>query len=206
MVRLTDAPMGKLDFIKRHINRYRDPIPLYRPQIIPDDRRSIDVPSAWKGIEAIIPNVIQDFSLNTQRCLEFGVEYGYSAVALSNYFEQVIGVDTFLGDRHTRDQGDHYDQTRKALSAFPGITLIKADYLSWIENDTGRYDLIHVDIVHTYEDTFRCGLWSALHSDCAIFHDTEKHAPVRRAVIDIAREINKKIVNYPYCNGLGIVF
>jgi hypothetical protein len=138
-------------------------------------------------------------------CLEFGVEFGYSTVAFSNYFKKVIGIDIFLGDIHTVHKGDHYEQTKASLSAFNNIELIKADYKDWIKTDTEVYDLIHIDIVHTYEDTYQCGLWSAQHSTCTLFHDTESFPEVKRAVSDIAKITGKKFYNYPKYYGLGII-
>lgn len=62
-----------------------------------------------------------------------------------------------------------------------------------------------VDIVHTYIDTFACGLWSANHSRCTIFHDTESFPAVMRAVKDISRETGKKLYNFRESHGLGII-
>jgi hypothetical protein len=62
-----------------------------------------------------------------------------------------------------------------------------------------------VDIVHTYEHTYRCGLWSAQHSKCTLFHDTESFFDVKMAVVDIARATGKRFYNFRQCYGLGIV-
>jgi hypothetical protein len=67
------------------------------------------------------------------------------------------------------------------------------------------YNLIHVDIVHTYVDTFARGLWSAAHSQCVLFHDTESFPAVKRAVIDISRESRKTFYNFTESFGLGIL-
>jgi hypothetical protein len=82
---------------------------------------------------------------------------------------------------------------------------VRSDYRDWILNDVGRYDLIHVDIVHTFADTFACGLWSAQHASCVIFHDTESFSAVRRAVIEIARHTGRRFYNFKESNGLGIL-
>ena len=159
--------------------------------------------SAWVGIESILSDLLRQFNVPCDSCLEFGVEFGYSTVALSNYFSKVVGVDLFTGDANTVHQGDHFESTKKSLEGFANIELIRENYKSWITRDIKTYDLIHVDIVHTYKDTYRCGLWSALHSKCTIFHDTESFPEVRRAVEDIARETGKRFFNYPKCHGLG---
>jgi hypothetical protein len=67
------------------------------------------------------------------------------------------------------------------------------------------YDFIHVDIVHTFADTFACGLWSANHAKCVAFHDTESFPAVKRAVADIARQTGKTFYNFVESNGLGIL-
>ena len=95
--------------------------------------------------------------------------------------------------------------TATSLATYPQIQLIKSDYRDWIRTDSGRYDLIHVDIVHTYAATYECGLWSARHSQCTLFHDTESFPDVKRAVSDIARQTNKEFYNFHLYYGLGIV-
>jgi predicted O-methyltransferase YrrM len=176
---------------------------------VPESRempsRVLPVTTAWKGIESVLADVIRRFDLKTQRCLEFGVEHGYSTAALSSFFDTVIGVDLFTGDIHTFEKGDIFRATAERLSAFSNIQLVRCDYRDWIAKDDSRYDLIHVDIVHTYIDTFTCGLWSARHSNCVLFHDTESFPAVKRAVIDIARKVGKKFYNFTESNGLGIL-
>lgn len=160
---------------------------------------------AWVGLEQILDDIIRFSGIQRRRALEFGVEFGYSTSALANYFDQLTGVDTFQGDEHAGRYGNLYEKTKANLSGFKNIELVCADYRDFIKRHNERYDLIHVDIVHTYEDTYACGLWSARHSDCTIFHDTQSFHDVKRAVARIAKETGKKFYNYPKCNGLGIV-
>jgi len=167
--------------------------------------RVLPVDSAWKGIESMLSDLITRFDIGTRRCLEFGVEHGYSTAALSCFFDSVTGVDTFLGDKHTRDNKDLYDETSGRLSSFKNIQLVRSDYQNWTAKDDSFYDLIHIDIVHTYVDTFACGRWSAMHSKCVLFHDTESFPAVKRAVIDISRESQKTFYNFTESCGLGIL-
>ncbi len=160
---------------------------------------------AWVGLEKIILDIVEFSKIKTDNALEFGVEFGYSTAALANYFKKVTGVDIFTGDLHAGHHGDIYEQTVGNLRNFPNIELIKADYRDYILSCTDPVDLIHVDIIHTYEDTYACGLWSVEHSHCTIFHDTQSFPPVKRAVSDIAKRTHKKFYNYRKCNGLGIV-
>jgi len=177
----------------------------YRPKKLSTPKNLIEIVSAWKGLEMIVEDIIEQFGLDTKNCIEFGVEFGYSAVVFSNFFDKVTGVDTFEGDEHTSNQEEHFETTKNRLSGFPNIELFKSDYKDWIVQDTKRYDFAHVDIVHNYDETFECGLWAAQHSDCTIFHDTESFPEVRRAVKDIAKQTRQKIYNYPHHFGLGIL-
>jgi hypothetical protein len=181
------------------------PIVPYVPRRREAPARVLAPATAWKGIESILGDIIQRFSLGTHTCLEFGVEYGYSTVALSAFFDSVIGVDTFCGDIHTENKSDIFAQTSQRLSRFDNIRLVRSDYHDWIVKDDSFYDLIHVDIVHTYIDTFTCGLWSAQHATCVLFHDTLSFPAVQRAVIDIARKTRKQFFNFEESYGLGIL-
>jgi hypothetical protein len=167
--------------------------------------RVLPVNSAWKGIESVLADLIQRFGVGTRRCLEFGVEYGYSTAALSCFFDSVTGVDLFIGDKHTVDERDIFAETSTRLSCFDNIRLIRSDYSDWTAKDDSFYDLIHVDIVHTYIDTLSCGLWSARHAQCVLFHDTQSFPAVKRAVIDISRQTGKRLYNFTESNGLGIL-
>jgi hypothetical protein len=181
------------------------PVLPYVPKHRQPPPRVLPVDSAWKGIESILSDLITRFNIGTQSCLEFGVEYGYSTAALSCFFDSVTGVDTFLGDKHTKDRQDIYEETTNRLSGFDNIQLIRSDYRDWTSKNSGFYNLIHVDIIHTYVDTFACGLWSAKHSQCVLFHDTESFPAVKRAVIDITRESGKTFYNFAESHGLGIL-
>jgi hypothetical protein len=181
------------------------PVIPYIPQHRQTPPRMLTTVTAWKGIESILEDLIEKFHVRTGNCLEFGVEFGYSTVALSSFFDSVIGVDTFLGDKHTRIDEDLYEATVNRLSHFENIRLIRSNYQNWIKDDNDFYDLIHVDIVHTYKDTFACGMWSALHSKCTIFHDTESFSAVKAAVMDISRDTGKSFYNFEESNGLGIL-
>lgn len=177
----------------------------YIPQHRKLPPRVLPVATAWKGIESVLGDMIQRFGIGTRRCLEFGVEYGYSTAALSCFFDSVTGVDTFVGDKHTTNKSDIFAETSDRLSRFDNIRLVRSDYRNWTAMDNNFYDLIHVDIVHTYIDTLTCGLWSARHAHCVLFHDTESFAAVRRAVIDISRMTGKRFYNFKESNGLGIL-
>jgi hypothetical protein len=178
----------------------------YQPKKMVTPPRLIESKSqAWVGLEKIILDIIEFSQMKTDSALEFGVEFGYSTAVFANYFKKVTGVDIFTGDAHAGHYGDIYDITRNNLKDFPNIELIQADYKDHIQSDNTMYDLTHVDIIHTYDDTYRCGLWSAEHSHCTLFHDTQSYPDVKKAVADIARKTNKKFYNYRKCNGLGII-
>lgn len=179
----------------------------YTPQVLKTPDKVVKAkPSAWEGIEQIIADIIDFSKINTNSCLEFGVDFGFSTSVFANYFDKVTGVDIFTGDIHAGIHEDTFEEITKLLSDFDNITLIKADYRDFIKNPIqDHFDLIHVDIIHTYEATFECGLWAAQHSDCTIFHDTESFPEVKKAVSDIAKQTNKKFYNFTKFYGLGIV-
>ena len=180
------------------------PIIRYTPSKIERPPVILDVPSAWKGLEYIINDMLEKFGVGRERALEFGVEFGYSIVALSNFFKEIVGVDTFEGDEHTLDKNvpELFPIVRDVMPA--NVRLVQSRYQDY--KDDSRYDLIHVDIVHTYEDTFACGDWAMQHSNFVIFHDTESFPEVKRAVIDLAKKHTADFYNYPHCYGLGILW
>jgi Methyltransferase domain len=199
------AELGYWKSVFRELISQKVPVLPYVPQHRNLPARVLEPATAWKGIESVLGDLMQRFRVGTNRCLEFGVEYGYSTAALSCFFDSVIGVDTFTGDKHTGNKSDIFLYTQQRLAAFENIELVRSDYREWIAKDNSLYDLIHVDIVHTYADTFRCGLWSALHASCVLFHDTLSFPAVRRAVVDIARGTGKVFYNFQESYGLGIL-
>jgi len=194
--------MGLRTYIREN---FLEDIRPYKPTHLIKPEKLLDTVSAWKGLEMIIGDIITRFGIGREKCIEFGVEFGYSAVVFSNFFERVTGVDTFEGDIHTENKLEHFQQTREILKPYGNIHLVKSDYRDWIVRDNQRYNLAHVDIVHNYKETFECGLWAARHSECVIFHDTESFPEVRKAVKDIAKATGQQLFNYPYHYGLGIL-
>lgn len=191
--------------MKQWAAQYKYPLKRYQPKSLQKPQKLLEVKSAWGGLELIIEDILIQHDIPRNSCIEFGVEFGFSSVVFSNYFKVVTGVDIFSGDEHTEHKGDHFEQTKNRLKTYENITLYKADYRDWIAKDQKTYDFAHVDIVHTYQDTFDCGLWAAKHAKCAVFHDTESFPEVRRAVFDIAKVLNKKAYNYHKHHGLGII-
>ena len=199
------AEIGYWKSLARELVSPGIPVVPYVPQHRALPPRILEPATAWKGIESVLGDMIQRFRIGTKKCLEFGVEHGYSTAALSCFFDSVVGVDTFVGDKHTLNKSDIFKETGKRLADFNNIRLVRSDYRDWIAKDKNFYDLIHVDIVHTYADTLKCGLWSAKHAQCVLFHDTLSFPAVRRAVIDIAREMGKDFYNFRESYGLGIL-
>lgn len=141
----------------------------YIPKIY-DTPRTVNLPTAWGNIPTILKDIITRFNIKTNLALEFGVEKGFSTSAIANYFDSVIGVDSF--DWYP---DGNIEAVKEILKDYPNILLIKSKYQDFILNNRGIYDLIHVDIgyeTHDYETTYPCGEWSVQHSDCVIFHDT----------------------------------
>ena len=197
--------MGLKTKLRRLIARKQYPIKIYKPIKKQMPENIIQVESAWKGLELIIEDILVRFDIGRGNCIEFGTEYCYSTVVLSNFFENVKGIDLFTGDKHSHHKTDHYSDTLSSVSKYKNIELIKSDYRDYIISDDEQYDFAHVDIVHDYKETYECGLWAVKHSKCCIFHDTESFPSVRKAVVDIAKDTGKNIYNYPYHHGLGII-
>ncbi len=188
----------------------------YHPSFIDNDfkdkYRVLDVPSAWSGLEKIISAIINDFRVKTDLAIEFGVDYGYSLSVLSNLFKKVVGVDTFKGDDHSgsRNSEEHFNAVKKNFKDYDNVVLIKDYYQNFIKNDHSpenkeKIDLIHIDIVHTFKDTYRLGLWSIENCPVVIFHDTESFPDVSKALNKIKAENKINYYNYPFFNGLGIL-
>lgn len=169
----------------------------YHEHYIPEIREQppvVDPESTWFNISTIIKDIIFHFNLKTDKVLEFGVWLGCSTSALAHYFKEVIGTDIII-----------QEEAKTALAGYSNIKLIQESYQEFIEHDEGMYDLIHIDIIHTYEDTYRNGLWAIKHSNCVIFHDTAMPS-VRHAVEDLAAEFKEfKFYNFEECCWLGIL-
>lgn len=167
------------------------------------------VPSGWTGLEKIMPALVKLFCRDRRSALEFGVEYGYSTTILSQLFDEVDGVDWFKGDEHSMWRENYYDIAAKNLEMRHNVTLWQCSYQDYLANvaNIAHWDLIHVDVVHTYEATYTIGRWAADHAPVVIFHDTSyiwKDVP--DAILKIAEETGKDFYNYEPCNGLGILF
>jgi predicted O-methyltransferase YrrM len=177
---------------------------------IRENPKVVNVLSAWDDIPTILKDIITRFNINPELALEFGVMYGYSTSALAFYFKKVIGIDTFRFDIYDNDQTrpSEYEKVKEILKVCPNITLIEAKYQDIIKNnkDYGKVDLIHIDMIHSYKDTYDPGEWAVRHSDCVIFHDTVScSAEVVPALADLAKKYNLEFYNYKRSNGLGIL-
>lgn len=166
------------------------------------------VPTSWDGLEKILPDLIERSGINTDLAIEFGVWHGYSTAALANNFKRVIGVDTFIGDVIPgTEKQPMFVTTSETLKPWPNIELVQARFQDYFRNCTERPDLIHIDIVHTYEDTYACGILALNICDTVIFHDTESFPEVKRALCDLVRLHGDGLPfrNYYECFGLGIL-
>lgn len=177
----------------------------FEPRFLKQPDILISAPSAWIGLEMILSDLIERFKVGNSSVLEFGVFHGYSLVALSNFFNRACGVDTFTGDDFTGYKGDFYDVVKGNFTNIPKIEIVKMGYEEWIKENDSNWDLIHIDIQHTFEDTYACGKWAASHSPCVLFHDTQSYPEVKRAVAQIAEEEGLEFYEYPKFFGLGIL-
>jgi hypothetical protein len=177
----------------------------YVPKYLTEVQGLPEVPTAWKGLEKIIPDIIQRFHLNTELAVEFGVFYGYSTAALASNFKKVVGIDTFQGDAMAGVDPYMLGKTRAALAPWQNIELVQSTWEEFASKAVPQADMIHIDIFHTYNDTYCCGLWAMDYAPCILFHDTQSYPEVMRAVTDLAEISGRAFYNYPHCYGLGIL-
>jgi hypothetical protein len=163
--------------------------------------------SAWKGLENYIIPIMNEFNIQPNSALEFGVDYGYSTKIFSKIFKKVIGVDTFLSDEHTNhEQGDNFYYEVKNFFKNSNIDLYRMNYKSFIKNNNDFYDLIHIDIIHTYQETYECTEWAVNHSNVVILHDTVSYPAINKVCEDLRTKYNLNYYNITEHCGLGILF
>ena len=181
----------------------------YTPETISTPERVLtDVPSGWKGLETIVGDIVERNCKQRLIALEIGVEYGFSTVALSNFFELVIGVDHFKGDDHagpTPDGVDRYHETKERLKPYENIELVNMPWEQYIYCNERHYDLIHYDARHDFHDTYVAVTWACKHSPVVLCHDTQFFAGVAPALDRVAIDLKKTAYNFPDFNGLGIL-
>ena len=169
----------------------------------------LDVSSAWKGLEDYMIPLIKNFNIQQNIALEFGVDQGYSSHVFSQLFKKVIGVDAFIGDAHiNHQQGDDFYNTIKQRFTGTNIDIIRADFRDFIRSEEANktnYDLIHIDIVHLYQETFECAEWAIQKSNVVILHDTESFPEIKRVCNDISKKHGINFYNIPEHHGLGIL-
>lgn len=184
---------------------------VYYPRALVRPARLLDVPSAWRGIEDGLADLLQTFSADlTGTAADIGVDYGFSTAALANFFPRVLGIDTFESDYQTGERdADQYERV-KALLTEAGITnveLRKIDFRDWLTTveATRYYSLVHVDVLHEYQLTYQALRWAVAHSDLTIAHDTRSFSEVMRACADVAEETGVWFYEWDQHHGLGIL-
>jgi len=197
-----------LDFYYQSYPRekYMEP---FNIQIIKRDweKKLLEVDSAWKGLELYLPSILESFQVKPNCALEFGVDTGYSTFILSQLFGKVTGVDTFTSDVHTgHNQGEQFYQVIKDRFKNTNVAIVRMDFHDFIKNCDCKYDLIHIDIVHTYKETFDCAEWAIRHSNVVILHDTCSYPEINKVCEDLSVKYGTGFYNIQEYYGLGIVF
>jgi hypothetical protein len=170
----------------------------YFPVTFVHSVHTVDVPTAWRPNEEIINDILTRYSIDHRSMIDFGVDYGFSTSAFANYFSVVLGIDNYSVEM--------WNQARKTLKDFKNISLLRVDYKDWIKTVKDAYfDLIHIDIIHTFEDTYQCGRWAVDHASIVLFHDTISNPPVHEALMAISSETGIPYYNWPVACGLGIL-
>ena len=169
--------------------------------------RRDNISTAWRGLEDYIFPIINRFNIKRDTALEFGVDHGYSTDILSQAFNKVVGVDSFVGDAHIiHAQGEDFYNTVKNSFNNTNVEIVRSSFENFIKNNNNSYDLIHIDIVHEYEPTFICADWAIQHSDVVILHDTVSFPEIYKVCQDIALKHNVGFYNITEHFGLGILY
>jgi len=110
-------------------------------------------PSAWKGLEKIIPAYLKDVH-PVSRILEIGVDYGYSLFYFAKMFPyaEVIGVDPFKWfDEQSYDHSHAEGWVEKYMRKYPNIRLIKKNSEEARKIFNKEIDILHIDAEHKYQ-------------------------------------------------------
>jgi len=170
-------------------------------------RELLKQPSGWEGLECYMDSIIKELNIKTDLALEFGIDQGYSLKILTQLFKKTVGVDSFSSDPHIgHPQGSEFFQSILNKFKDHNVDIFKVDYRDYIKNDNKQYDLIHVDIVHFYAETFECVDWSIQHSNVVLVHDTITFPDMHRVCVDIAKKHNVGYSNIIPHNGLGVLY
>jgi len=185
-----------------------EPIPYY-PRSFVRPARLLDVPSAWVGVENALACIFADFRRTyTGLAVEIGTDYGYSAAALSNFFDHVTTVDFFRSEQGDSQTGyrdpDQFERVTGLLADFP-VTVVCADFRDWIRDDYPKVDCVHADLVHDYQPTYEALRWAVDHTDLVLAHDSRAFPEVMRALKDVAVESGCLLYEWPERWGLGIL-
>lgn len=175
------------------------------PDIDPVIQNKEDV---WRANCDIIKDIISRFKIDPKLALDMGVLFGLSTSALSFYFEKVIGVDTFRDDRYDNspDRDSNLDYVKGLLGKYPNIQLIESMWQHFAALHLYRtYDLIHLDMIHTYDETIKAGEWALQYSDVVLFHDAKAIPAVNKACEDLSDKFHFQYWRYNKHFGLGIL-
>jgi predicted O-methyltransferase YrrM len=188
-------------------------IPYTPTKIVRPDRYLEGYGSAWYGNESILQELLDRFNIGRKRAIEFGTEHGHSAIALSNFFEQVICVDPWLQEHADQTTRSMYDVAQENVKPYSNITLVRSRWQEFcgqqgFQNGIPTWlkpDLIHIDADHSYDECYKNGEWACENCSFVIFHDTAGFPEVRWAVSDLADKYHRKFYAYEVSWGLGIL-
>ena len=164
-------------------------------------------PSSWVGIESILADLLSRFNVGRKFALEFGCEYGYSAIAFSNFFERVLTVDPFGQLTHQLHEMSRVAE--RNCAPYGNIEIVRMTWQRFTEAANGasaaQFDLVHIDAEHNYEECYGNGAWACERSPVVVFHDTTSFPEVMRAVGDLAERYQRVFYNFEPCHGFGIL-
>lgn len=141
---------------------------------------------------------------------------------LPDYRPVIHGIDTWEGDRHCVYPGElFYQGVVRAIAPFSEwVTLHRSRTDAAVSQfEDGSIDLLHIDADHSYDGVkadFDNYLPKVSPTGCILFHDTadiissqtgEKVDGVQRLWREtITPAYPGKWIDFPHCNGLGVLF
>lgn len=164
-------------------------------------------PTAWHPNEEIIPDIMKRFHVYGGRVLEVGSEHGHSAIALSNYFEQVIAVDSWL-QKITDQSRPMFGVCMLNFEPYENIYPCRMPWQVFVRlhSSIQSYDLIHYDGEHCYADTYGFCSWAFDHTDVLIAHDVcNQWRDVVPALSAVAEKHGLHFYRFEEGEGLGIL-
>ncbi len=178
-----------------------------------------DLSSAWEGHRYFIYDLIRN--LKPTQIVELGTYKGGSLFSMAQAIKdgkmkcQLVGVDTWEGDKHTGFYGPDIFKNVKNISKKVynevSIKLVKQSFdIGSQRIDNKSVDILHIDGLHTYKAVkhdFDRWVSKVKTNGIVLFHDTQE----TKGDFEVYRLWNELKKKHPYfdffhSHGLGLIF